>query len=207
MPSPGKIILLNGSSSSGKSTLALALQQRLQEPYQHIALDQFRDGLPERYRGLNAPPGTPGHEGLNVVPLDKDGERVTDIQFGIVGERMLAGMRRAIAVFAAAGNHVIVDDLILKTEYLQDYIDALHGLDTWFIGVHASIDTVIDREAARLGRFPGTAVSHFDTVHNHGARYDLEIDTTGTPASNCAQAVIERMATPPTAFIDFDSNA
>ena len=49
------VILLNGSSSSGKTTLAETLQQLLPEPYQYIGLDQFRDGMPERVRGLNAP--------------------------------------------------------------------------------------------------------------------------------------------------------
>ena len=36
---PGKIILLNGSSSAGKTTIARMLQQIYREPYQHIALD------------------------------------------------------------------------------------------------------------------------------------------------------------------------
>ena len=40
----GNIIFLNGCSSAGKTTLAIKLQQMLDEPYQHIALDQFRDG-------------------------------------------------------------------------------------------------------------------------------------------------------------------
>jgi chloramphenicol 3-O-phosphotransferase len=38
----GQIILLNGCSSAGKTTLAIKLQQLLQAPYQHMALDQFR---------------------------------------------------------------------------------------------------------------------------------------------------------------------
>ena len=59
----GRIILLNGSSSAGKTTLAITLQQLLPDPWHHIALDQFRDGLGGRYRWLNSPPGTPGAQG------------------------------------------------------------------------------------------------------------------------------------------------
>ena len=66
----GRIILLNGSSSAGKTTLAVTMQQLLRDPWHHIALDQFRDGMGGRYRGLNSPPGTPGARGLNVVPVD-----------------------------------------------------------------------------------------------------------------------------------------
>ena len=78
----GNIIFLNGTSSSGKTTLALALQEVLPEPYLHIALDQFRDGMPAKYRGLNSPEGTPGALGLNVVPVVNGAGPHTDIQFG-----------------------------------------------------------------------------------------------------------------------------
>ena len=56
-------IFLNGTSSSGKTTLARALQAALPESWQHLALDQFRDGLPDKFRGLNAPEGTTGRLG------------------------------------------------------------------------------------------------------------------------------------------------
>jgi chloramphenicol 3-O-phosphotransferase len=35
------VILLNGASSSGKSTLAKALQRALDEPFLHVSSDQF----------------------------------------------------------------------------------------------------------------------------------------------------------------------
>jgi chloramphenicol 3-O phosphotransferase len=43
---PGKIIFLNGVSSSGKSTLAKELQKRLAEPFLHLRLDDFIGMLP-----------------------------------------------------------------------------------------------------------------------------------------------------------------
>jgi chloramphenicol 3-O phosphotransferase len=43
---PGKIIFLNGVSSSGKSTLAKELQKRLSEPFLHLQLDDFIHMLP-----------------------------------------------------------------------------------------------------------------------------------------------------------------
>ncbi len=42
----GKIIFLNGASSSGKSVLAAALQKRLAEPFLHLQLDTFIEMLP-----------------------------------------------------------------------------------------------------------------------------------------------------------------
>ena len=43
---PGKIIFLNGVSSSGKSVLAKELQKRLNEDFLHLQLDAFIEMLP-----------------------------------------------------------------------------------------------------------------------------------------------------------------
>lgn len=194
------VILLNGCSSAGKTTLALALQNQLKEPYQHIALDQFRDGMPSRVRGLNSPAGDPGASGLNVVPEERNGEWVTHIRFGDYGERVLAGMRRTVASLNALGCNVIVDDLLFKRAYLDDYVDVLNAETTWFIGVKCRLDVVHEREALRPGRFPGTAVSHFDQVHAHGVPYDLEVDTSHAKASDVARSIIARIGSAPTSF-------
>ncbi len=194
------VILLNGCSSAGKTTLALALQNQLKEPYQHIALDQFRDGMPGRVRGLNSPAGDPGASGLNVVPEERDGEWVTHIRFGDYGERVLAGMRRTVASLTELGCNVIVDDLLFKRAYLDDYVQVLNADKTWFIGVKCSLDVVHQREARRLGRFPGTAVSHYDQVHAHGAPYDLEVDTSDAKASDIARTIIARLDSAPSTF-------
>ena len=196
----GNIIFLNGCSSSGKTTLALKLQQLLDEPYQHIALDQFRDGLPGRTRGLNAPEHTSGASGLNVVPDTTDGNWVTHIRFGPHGENILHAMRRTVALFSQLGNNVIVDDLLFKREYLDDYVNVLNPEKVWFIGVKCSLDVVEEREATRAGRFPGTAAAHFEQIHGHGEIYDLELDTTEASPRELALQVIERLKRPPEAF-------
>ena len=194
------VIFLNGCSSAGKTTLAIKLQQMLDEPYQHIALDHFRDGMPMRLRGLNSPPGTPGSRGLNVVPIEKDGELVTSIQFGEYGEQVLKNMRRSIALFQEAGTNVIIDDLLFKRAYLDDYVSVLDPENTWFIGVKCSLEVVKASESKRPGRFPGTATSHFDQVHDHGEAYDLEVDTSESSARDVAQQIIDRLSEPPKAF-------
>jgi len=194
------IILLNGCSSSGKSTIALKLQQLLSEPYQYLSLDQFRDGLPLSHRGLNSPAHTPGAAGLNVVPRLDNGEPVTDIQFGAHGERVLKAMRRTVASFSDLGLHVIVDDLLFKREYLEDYVSVLNPTDVWFIGVHCELAVIKAREAQRQGRFPGTATAHYKQVHQHGCTYDLEVDTTVATPSEVAQIIITRLQSPPQAF-------
>ncbi|MES1161627.1 MAG: AAA family ATPase, partial [Rhizobacter sp.] len=46
---PGRIVVLNGPSSSGKTSLARAMQPQLPEPHQHLQLDAFRAMEPAGY--------------------------------------------------------------------------------------------------------------------------------------------------------------
>ena len=198
----GRIILLNGTSSAGKTTVARMIQQLRPEPIQHIALDQFRDGLPDRFRGLNSPEGTPGARGLNVVPVHAPakpgGPQMpgTAIRFGDVGLRMLTGMRQAIAAFAKAGNDAVVDDMRLDPNYLRDYLTALADIDVIFAAIHCDEATLSQRETARPGRFPGTAVLHMHSVHAD-CIYDVEVNTTTMSPRQCAESILAAERTPP----------
>jgi chloramphenicol 3-O-phosphotransferase len=49
----GTLIVLNGTSSSGKTSIAQALQDLLTEPYLQAGIDKFIFMLPSRY--LNRP--------------------------------------------------------------------------------------------------------------------------------------------------------
>ncbi len=193
---PGTIIFLNGSSSAGKTTLAHALQDKLTSPYQHVALDQFRDGLPDKFRGLNAPVGTDGSRGLNVVPADA---HTTKIVFGETGITLLKGMRRGIAAMANAGNNIIVDDIILHKDFLEDYLQVFAHLQVYFVGVHCALSVVNEREAKRPGRFPGTAAGHLERCHAHNI-YDIEVDTGEQSVDDCSSKVISRLQREPCAF-------
>ena len=68
------------------------------------------------------------------------------------------------------------------------------------LGVKCSLEIVKSREAKRPGRFPGTATSHYEQVHEHGESYDLEVDTSSTSARHIAMQIIKRLSKPPQAF-------
>jgi len=188
----GTIIFLNGTSSAGKTTLAHALQEQFDDPYLHIALDQFRDGLPDKFRGLNAPTNSPGDRGLNVVPITEVAKPFTEIRFGQDGKKMLRGMRRAMASMVSCGNNIIIDDIILEPEFLDDYLITFEPFEVFFVGVRCPLDVINQRESTRPGRFPGTAMGHFDICHIHRI-YDVEVDTATLRPNECADTIIQFM--------------
>lgn len=197
---PAKAIFLNGTSSSGKTTLARALQTTLTDHWQHIALDQFRDGMPDKFRGLNAPAGTTGWQGLNVVPVADSESSYTRVTFGDQGIALLKGMRRAMRAFVDAETNIIIDDIILEPEFLNDYLEVFAGIEVWFVGIRCDLAIIEDREAKRLGRFPGTARGHLMQCHAHN-HYDIEVDTGRLTPAQCTAAIVSGMASgAPSAF-------
>ena len=72
----GKVILISGTSSSGKSTLAKGLQKSLVEPFLHLQLDSYIEMLPRTddwemfqrmVRGLNRSIAVMSEEGNNLI--------------------------------------------------------------------------------------------------------------------------------------------
>ena len=56
------------------------------------------------------------------------------------------------------------------------------------------------RETKRSGRFPGTADSHFDSIHDHGVEYDIEVNTSRKSPADLAEEIITGMKATPRAF-------
>lgn len=148
----GRIILLNGTSSSGKSTLVKALRDALQEPFCYYASDQLADG------GFRAIKREPRHAGSRS-------ER----------ERFFDGFHRSILSFAEAGNDMIVEHIVEKAEWARALEALLAGLDVFWVGVHAPKDEIERRELQRGDRSIGEANFHLKT-HNF-CKYDIEVDT------------------------------
>jgi chloramphenicol 3-O phosphotransferase len=104
------VIVLNGVSSSGKSTLARALQASLDEPWLHVEVDAFLAMLPMKgfaeivavARGANAAVAALAREGNRVIyDCVLSGELVDDLRAELVDAPTLwVGVHCAAAVLA-----------------------------------------------------------------------------------------------------------
>jgi chloramphenicol 3-O phosphotransferase len=193
----GRIILLNGASSSGKSSIAQVLQNTLDGIWLHTGVDHWLERLPLAFHGVGD--GTSDHLGVTwVIP---DGSRVTELRLGPVGLRVLGGAYSAYAALAADGNDLIVDDVIFDPRLLRLATERLVGSSVLFVGVRCPTDVAEAREAARGDRFTGLASCQSDLVHTH-AIYDLEVDTSTMSPEECAELIRSRVSDgpPPSAF-------
>lgn len=158
---PGRIILLNGASSAGKSTLAAALQARLEEPFWHYSIDHLR--------------------AARVLPW----ARIDSGEFAWSGlrDRFFAGFHATIPALAAAGNNLLVEHIVESAEAMARLIALLREFDVFFVGLHCPLDELQRRERERGDRRIGEAEADFAITHTF-CLYDLEVSSTDPPASN-----------------------
>ena len=166
--STATIILLNGISSAGKTSISTVLQRAMNEPYLQVSIDSFEDMLPSR----NQESGAFAWE--NLFP------------------KLLAGFHRSIAALAGTGVNLIVDHVMVYREgwasTLADCVTVLEPFPVYFVGVRCSLEEAKRREQARGDRFVGTAERQFPRVHRHNL-YDMEVDTTYTSPEVCAEQI------------------
>ncbi len=182
---PGVIILLNGASSSGKTSLLRALQDALDDPFLDAGIDRFLWMLPKRY--------------LNPPLWDDVLGRATEA--GATGQVLMAGMHHAIVALAQAGNNVVADHVLVDPRWVDECACLFCDLPAYFVGVRCPLAVLEQRERQRQDRTLGQARAQFDLVHAHGV-YDLEVDTSLAGPGQCAQQVVElvRSERPPQAF-------
>jgi chloramphenicol 3-O phosphotransferase len=165
----GKIIILNGTSSAGKTSIARALQDRLADPYLEVGLDKFIWMLPRRYLDR---PLWDDVLGLNVTA-------------GATGHWLVAGMHRTIATLSAAGIHVIADHVLVEPAWLLECVRLFCDPPALLVGVRCPLAVIEERERARKDRTLGQARAQFEAVHAHGL-YDVEVDTSVSTPEECA---------------------
>jgi chloramphenicol 3-O phosphotransferase len=179
MPS-GKVIFLNGTTSSGKSSLAQALQRILAAPYLHANADAIKE------MSLQIPPA-------------EQGEPFTRSGFMPI---LYAAIPSCFASLASFGNNLIIED-VTRPLQLRNYVEAFIDCDVQFIGVHCSLEKLERREQERGDRRIGRAKEQLQQglVHALGI-YDLEVDTTRESIEACALSIKRHLelGIRPTAF-------
>ena len=156
----GRIILLNGTSSSGKSTLALPLRSALEPSFHYYASDQLGDA----------------------------GFRPSDPQVRTAWrESFFHGFHASIAAFASAGLDLLVEHIVEEQSWADTLTQLLARFDVFWVGVHAPVAEIIRREGTRGDRRIGEALEHLKT-HSF-CKYDIEVDTTAPIESNVGAIV------------------
>jgi chloramphenicol 3-O phosphotransferase len=167
------IIFLNGTSSSGKSTLAREIQSQSDIPFWHLASDQFVEA------------------GMLPKIVNDGGE----FDWSINRPKFFDAFHSCIKSILLAGNNIILDHIIESQEWFRELQQDLNTFDMFFVGVHCPLNVIQKREELRTdrhigNRYLGEAEYHLAHVHTYSA-YDFEIDTSEQSVEQTALNVIK----------------
>jgi chloramphenicol 3-O phosphotransferase len=108
----GRILLLNGASSSGKSSIGQALLALLPDPWFLVPIDA-----------------------INAMRSTAHTRVLVDTEITAMLCRTRLGYHRAVAALASAGNDVIMDYPLSEQWRLADLLETLDGYDVTLVEV------------------------------------------------------------------------
>jgi len=175
---PVEVIVLNGGSSSGKSSLARCLQSLLPNPWLTLAGDDLLEAMP--------PAMFASEDGIVLAP---DGQIVVGPGF----RTLEAAWSQGVAAMARAGAGIILDVVLLQGAVAQSrWKRVFDGLAVLWVGVRCDPLVAAAREAARGDRMLGMALLQAHKVHQ-GMVYDMQVDTTHSSTEDCARQIADHV--------------
>lgn len=203
----GHLILVNGSSSAGKSSTCEAFQNLSPNLYVHLGIAEFWRSIPSKQ--LQITQATPEFYQTNTYY--QEGKPYFRITPGPVLDKVMCASYQAIATYLEAGFDVISDQLFWKPEWFQRALVAFHPYSVYFVGLFVSDEEGARREQQRSQKDPANiAYEHRSpgwnrcsalVTHAHMI-YDIEIDNTHLTIEETAQKLLQavRASKNPSAF-------
>lgn len=194
MPWHPDVILVNGPSSAGKTTLCRGLQAAIAHPYLCIGFDDFIFTSAERYyRGADTAEQSDQDrftaDGVRmVVNSAPDEPRSVAAVFGPVFRSLIDGMAPAVRALVDTGSSVIFDHVLHDREMYDSTVRSFAGLDVFRVGVVCPVEILEVREASRGDRVLGRARGLADVVHQF-CEYDVVVDTGKDGPQSCIDQV------------------
>jgi chloramphenicol 3-O phosphotransferase len=179
----GRVVVLNGASSAGKSTLVdafCARRGRRGELWVRTGIDDFIARLPAELVEIPGHQGEHAARGLRIV--ESDG--VARVLTGPSADLLFAAYRRTVATWARLGLDVIVDEDAYDATAAADWAPALAGVVTMWVAIRCAPEVLLQRERARGDRVIGLAAGQLDVVYAH-IRHHADIDTTFATVDEC----------------------
>jgi chloramphenicol 3-O phosphotransferase len=171
----GILVLLNGTSSSGKTSISTELINQKEILFYHLSIDDFFNNYNEFIN--------------NKFPDEPIREVDAQVVANILDDSIISVYYSTIKLLLEMGFNVIVDTVIDNDERFNEFLDQFFDQPTLFIGVICSREELIRREQTRGDRRIGLADSQFNKVYCFN-EYELEVNTEELNPIECAEKIL-----------------
>jgi chloramphenicol 3-O phosphotransferase len=169
------IVVLNGTSSSGKTAIARAFQERAGRLFLNFSIDSILSTLP-----------------LSALERIKRREDISDLRF----QDLVKAFFACVKTLADLGHDLIIDHAITTQAQADWMTEAVSGHRVLLVAVDCPADVLAQRERARGDRAIGLSGSQVDRVHKW-LSYDLRIDSSTAGPPDAASAILAALGNTP----------
>jgi chloramphenicol 3-O phosphotransferase len=167
------IVVLNGASSSGKTSIAHAFQDLAPETFLNISVDTILSALPP-----------------SMIQRINRGELIGRDTF----HRLVRAFHGCVTAVASLEHHLVIDHTIRTRAEAEMLVEAVGPHRAFLVGLDCPVGVLESRERQRGDRAPGLAASQQRAVHDW-LEYDLVIDTSATAVAEAARQIVSLLAT------------
>lgn len=195
-----QLLIINGTSSTGKTTLARALQDHWPTPLMYLGLDSWITmTLAGRYWDAATQLTTiksdawvrQGTHFLMPHSSDNPSPWVT-IDSGPVSDALVFAMHDTACHLLQQGFDVILDCVLLKETWRDDLLNKTAKEKRCLIHMTAPEPVLIERERKRGDRMQDVFRNLAETIHRD-LHYDLVIDSDQNSPSQAVELVLQRL--------------
>ena len=166
------LVVLNGTSSSGKTTIARAFQEAAPGVFLNFSIDSILAALPpSAWQRIVA------------------GAPITDLRL----PELVRAFYACTGELLRLGHDLVIDHAVTARYHAELLLAACEGHETVIVGVECPISVARAREAARGDRSVGLADRQFESIHSW-LEYDLVVDTSKQSPPEAAAALLATLA-------------
>jgi chloramphenicol 3-O-phosphotransferase len=148
MTAPGQIVIINGTSGSGKSSTAELFQQRADDYWLLYGIDHFLAGTQPSKFGHHGPRSREGIHAEPADPANPDGP--LRWSFGPKGVQAFAALHEWIASASRQGCNIVFDHLLMTgTPVFTDCLWRLEGLPVLLVTLKPPFEVLEQRVTER----------------------------------------------------------
>ena len=162
------VVVLNGTSSSGKTTIARAVQEAAPTLFLNFSIDSVLSALPR-----------------SALARITAGAEISDLKL----PELVRAYYGCVSTLLELGHDLVIDHAVTARYHAELLIAAIGPRDALLVGVDCPVDVLAERERARGDRRVGMAAQQQKSIHTW-LEYDILIDTSSTPPDEAAHQIL-----------------
>lgn len=166
-----RVVVLNGTSSSGKTAVARAFQEVAPSVSLNFSIDTILYALPP-----------------SAIARIQRGDDIRDLHY----PRLVRAYYACVAELARLGHDLVIDHALTSRDEAEMLLGVIAGHRALLVALDCPLEVLEERERARGDRRHGLAAVQCDRVHRWLA-YDLRIDTSRVTPEDAARRIVEAM--------------